>query len=72
MNDEQKAAMAKFYAQLDQKGASYIRCENGDVVFAFSKARVQEFLQKMEEGGEEKIVVLIQQGEGGNVLSEVN
>jgi len=70
MNEEQKAAMARFYATLEAKGASYIRAENGDVVFAFSKAKIEQFLQQLNESGQDKIVVLIQKD--GTPLSEVN
>lgn len=73
MNDEQKAAMAKFLESLEANGASFIRCENGDVIFAFNRARVEEFIKTMDEAKENKIIVLVQaQANGGKVLSSVN
>jgi hypothetical protein len=56
--------MARFYANLEEKGASYIRSDNGDVIFAFSKAKIEQFLKTMDESGQEKIIVLIQAAGG--------
>jgi L-aminopeptidase/D-esterase-like protein len=60
VKDDQKDAMDRFNDSLARNGAAYVRNENGDVVFAFSKEKIQEFMRSMEESGKDKIIVLIQ------------
>lgn len=60
LDDEQKSALDRFNSELEARGASYIRTENGDVIFAFKRPKVEEFLKQMDESGKDRIMILIQ------------
>jgi hypothetical protein len=48
--------------QLELVGYASVKVSDGSI-FAFSKARIEEFLASMNESGQEKIVIFVKEGE---------